>query len=529
VKRSGFGLVTRRERQQAESFWRDLAGPPLPSGPTWWPPVAGSTESLAEDAAEDRTRVDLRNAVVQNARDKKTFLTEAAVTQAIDGRASRAELARLFDARVAACAPSRRRADLRGADMTQQLTFYWGLIDAGASQLLALLESDPFRCGTTSALEVHRDIIDGLRAAWTRSGEALTVGALCRGPAPAICPSTHAQLHQPSGGTGSDAAHFTDLTQDQIRTVEIAGLFGVDLRNVAQGDRASTAVKTRPTAVPLQPVTFAAIRKGTRRAIHVSRETPRRVESWVEDQPWVCLPFIPAASYRLFKRRFWEASLHRQWGVFYSVAWIAGLTNFYRDNAGLLMGVGDISHVVGEVMTDHKSHRVGKDVDCYVLEDPPAGSQFPVAFWCSGTSANPEFRELGAPAADAQTPTYTIPGGGVAGIAAPRRTTLLDRYATILAYCVATKAMVEAAVWHAGPGLAPRALALAQAAWDRTAAANQGTRERPGWRATWGFGPTSRAAITAAPSSMFVGDGSSNYGAGRDWPPHQDHIHVRLR
>jgi hypothetical protein len=387
----------------------------------------------------------------------------------------------------------------------------------------------PFLCNSTGALEVHREVVDGMQATSTRSGESLTVDALCRGPAPANCPSPHAPLHQPHNATGSHAAHFSGLTQDKIRTAEIAGLFGVDLRSVSTGDRPSTAVQARPTSAPLQSLSFVAIRRGTQRAIHVGRETPRRVESWVDDQLWMCLPFIPPATYRLFKRRFWEASHHRQWGLFYSIVWITGLSNFYRDSTGLSMGVGDISHVVGEAMTDHKSHRVGKDVDLYVLEDPPAGSRFPVAFWCSGTSASPQLRELGAPAADARQPEYRVPGTSVTAIADPRRATLLERYATILAYCVATQSIVTAAVWHAAPGLTARALTLAQAAWDRTVAANQGTAERPGWRATWGWGPKTRAEIVAAPASMFVGDGSSNYGAGRDWPPHQDHIHVRLR
>jgi hypothetical protein len=127
----------------------------------------------------------------------------------------------------------------------------------------------------------------------------------------------------------------------------------------------------------------------------------------------------------------------------------------------------------------------------------------------------------------AARPEYSVPSG--AAIAEPRRTTLLDRYATILAYCVATQAGLVAAVWHGAPGLGARAVTLAQAAWDATVAARAGTTERPGWRATWGYGPASRAAIVAPPASLLIGDGSSAYGPGRGWPPHQDHIHVRLR
>jgi hypothetical protein len=388
---------------------------------------------------------------------------------------------------------------------------------------------DPFRCTSAgNAVVVNSAVVDAMRATITQSGEPLAVGAVCAGTAPSNCPSPHAPLHGTSGATTSNAAHFVSLDEGTVRSAEIAGLFGVDLRGVAHASRPSTAVTTRPTAAPLQSLSFVAIRKGTTRAIHVARESPRRIESWVDDQPWLSLPLIPTLSYRLFKRRFWEASFHRQWGTLFTISWIAGLTNFYRDVTGVSMGVGDVSHVVGEVMTDHASHRVGKDVDCYVLDDPPAGSTFPVAFWCSGTRTSLELRELGAPAATATRPEYTVPAGGTA-IPEPRRTTLLERYATILAYCVATQQGVEAAVWHGAPALGARALAIAQDAWDRTVAANAGTAERPGWRATWGYGPATRAAIVAARANLLIGDGAGSYNRSPGWPLHQDHIHVRLK
>jgi hypothetical protein len=525
---ASFGFVSAEERQQADLFFADLAGlPQSRAGLYRRRELLDAAREFVEDAAEDRAVVDIRSRAIESARARRTFLDEVAITRAIDDRTSRPELSQLFDAGVAAAVPYRRRADARGTDMTAQLTLYWGVVDVGAARILALLERDRFRCASASALVVHADVIDAMRAAWTQTGETLTVGALCRGPAPAICPASHASLHSPSGSTGSDAAHFTDLDRGRIRTVEIAGLFGVDLRRVTSGARPSTAVKTVSAAAPFQPVSFVGIRKGDRREIHVAREAPRRVESWVDGQPWLCLPFVPGLSYRLFKRRFWEASFHRQWGTSPSISWIAGLTNFYRDNAGLPMGVGDISHVVGEEITDHASHRVGKDVDCYVLEAPPDGSQFPVGFWCTGTRASLELRELVAPDAGAARPEYGVPTG--TPIADPRRTTLLDRYATILAYCVATQTALQAAVWHGGPGLAARAVAIALDAWDRTVAANAGTTQRPGWRTKWGPGPASRAAIDAPPASLFIGDGSAAYGLGRGWPPHQDHIHVRLK
>jgi hypothetical protein len=389
------------------------------------------------------------------------------------------------------------------------------------------LNRDSFRCPASSSVVVASSVVDGMLATETRSGESLSVDGLCAGAAPAICPNPHQLVHGRPGATASDAAHFTGLSADTIRTAEIAGLWGVDLRSVASRDRPSTPVKTRPTAAPLQSLSFVAIRKNERRAIHIGRETPRRVEAWVDDQPWLSLASTAGLPYRLFKRRFWEASFHRQWGTLFTVSWIAGLMTFYRDNTGLMMGVGDVSHVVGEVMTDHGSHRVGKDVDCYVLDDPPAGSTFPGAFWTSGTRDSLEIRELSAPSSTAPQPEYTL-SSRAAPITDPRRATLLDRYATILAYCVATQAGVNAAVWHGAPALEARALAIAQAAWDRTAAAGAGTRERPGWRATWGYGPATRAAITAPRANLFIGAGSSSYEQTGGWPNHPDHIHVRL-
>jgi hypothetical protein len=388
---------------------------------------------------------------------------------------------------------------------------------------------DPFACASAgNTIVVNSAVVDAMRMTITQSGEPLTVGAVCAGTAPANCPSPHAPLHGASGATASDAAHFTNLDQGTVRTAEIAGLFGVDLRSVSRASRPSTAVKTVPTAAPFQSLSFVAIRKSGKRAIHVASESPRRVESWVDDQLWLCLPFIPSLSYRLFKRRFWEASFHRQWGTLFTISWIAGLTNFYRDVTGVSMGVGDVSHVVGEVMTDHASHRVGKDVDCYVLDDPPAGSTFPVAFWCSGKSTSLELRELGSPSATATKPEYSVPSRGTA-IPDPRHTALLERYATILAYCVATQDGVEAAVWHGAPALGARALAIAQDAWDRTVAAGTGTTERPGWRNTWGYGPKTKAAIVAARAGLLIGEGAGSYNKSPGWPLHQDHIHVRLK
>ena len=109
---------------------------------------------------------------------------------------------------------------------------------------------------------------------------------------------------------------------------------------------------------------------------------------------------------------------------------------------------------------------------------------------------------------------------------------LLDRYATILAYCVATQNLLSAAVWHGAIAMSARAAALAQNAWDATVQAGAGTAAQPGWRASWGPGPRDRAALTAPTSALFIGTGAPSYGVSppeHGWPLHSDHIHVRLR
>ena len=45
------------------------------------------------------------------------------------------------------------------------------------------------------------------------------------------------------------------------------------------------------------------------------------------------------------KRRWHEASLHRQWGKEAAIAWTIGLCNLYQDRSGLRLGIGDNSHV----------------------------------------------------------------------------------------------------------------------------------------------------------------------------------------
>jgi len=215
------------------------------------------------------------------------------------------------------------------------------------------------------------------------------------------------------------------------------------------------------------------------------------------------------------KRRWYEASLHRQWGKQATIAWVIGLCNFYRDRAGLRLGIGDISHVVGEVMTDHDSHRVGRDVDVYVL-DYPSGSSFPEAYWCDGTTTTLTLTAM-VPPSRATGGLYTPRGG--TQLRGAHEAAVWQRYATVLAYCFATWGMLNTFTWHGVRRIQSDAVAIAQAAFDA------------GWKSTWGPAPKSRADL-APPAPQrdrkLVGQGVSSYGAGQGWPLHRDHMHIRL-
>src|SRR5262249_28005038 len=141
-----------------------------------------------------------------------------------------AAITKILDEAVAKVVPFRRKYDAAAPGTTaysDNLIYYWTFVGIGAQRVYDALERARFICSGSPLLDGN--VVDGMRATWTRSGEALQLDGLCRG-APALCPAAHAALHAPTGSTGTLAAHFTKLDARRIRTVEIAGLFGVDLR-----------------------------------------------------------------------------------------------------------------------------------------------------------------------------------------------------------------------------------------------------------------------------------------------------------
>jgi Penicillin-insensitive murein endopeptidase len=384
---------------------------------------------------------------------------------------------------------------------------------------------DEFRCTPRGTTRLNSVVIGGVTDTRRLAGERLPISSpACA--ATVLCPSAF----QPPHATG-DATHFVNLDRNMIRVAELAGLFGVDLsritgtsaRRVAR--KAALAVKSLPSTAPLGGFSFVAIRQGAGarlwREVHIHRipaeaNGARSVQALVEGERWDSLPFraSPGVIYTLMKRRWHEASLHRQWGKQAAITWTIGLCNFYRDRAGLRLGIGDISHVVGEVMTDHGSHKLGRDVDVYVL-DYPNGSTFPEAYWCDGTSTTLTLTAMVPPTS--ATALYTPTGG--TRLTGTHETEVWQRYATVLAYCFATWGTLNTFTWHGVRRIQTDAVAIAQAAFEA------------GWKSTWGPTPKSRADLSPPASQRdrkLVGQGSSSYGAGKGWPPHRDHIHIRL-
>lgn len=166
-------------------------------------------------------------------------------------------------------------------------------------------------------------------------------------------------------------------------------------------------------------------------------------------------------------------------------------------------------------MTDHDSHEQGRDVDAYVL-DYPSGATFPEAYYCDGTST----LTLSTMVPPASSAGEYNPRGGTR-LTGAHETVVWRRYATVLAYCFATWGMLRTFTWHGArqTQLQTNAVAIAQAAFDA------------GWQNTWGPTPTSRAELAppaAERNRKLIGQGASSYGPGRGWPPHRDHIHIRL-
>jgi hypothetical protein len=367
-------------------------------------------------------------------------------------------------------------------------------------------------------LSLHPAIADAIFWVGVRAGETFKQAKPICSPT-GRCPAVYHPQH-----AAGDASHLVELSDLGVRIAELAGLFGEDLSALSGATaKAAHAVKTLPPSTfgatpPFDGLSFVALRGGSTHEIHLHRGGDRIVESRVSGRVWKSLPheLAPGTGYTVFKRRYSEASLHRQWGREEAIQWAVGLANFYRDRTGLRLGIGDVSHVVGGKMTDHGSHQEGRDMDVYVL-DYPAGTTYPDAFWCDGASTTTLILSRLVPPTGSTDEIYETTGMTRLGTAEESAT--FERYATVIAYCWATWARVNTVTWHGVQQVEGRALVIAQEAFDA------------GWQDTWGAAPARREDIGANWKSRrvkLVGQGSSNYGPGKGWPPHHDHLHIRL-
>lgn len=140
----------------------------------------------------------------------------------------------------------------------------------------------------------------------------------------------------------------TDLSP--LVTIERGPLAGYDLVVTRKEDRAWLHV-----VVPqLGPATDAVGRH-----LYVKGD-----EIWVA----LCDQATPGEDYLPFKADQ-HPSLNRQWGKQDVIADVVTIARSYRDEVGSILGVGDISMVTGGKITDHWTHRLGRDVDFYLLDD----------------------------------------------------------------------------------------------------------------------------------------------------------------
>ncbi len=354
---------------------------------------------------------------------------------------------------------------------------------------------------------ILRSLLDALDETDRLAGVTFTrANPLC--DATALCPTPYRTLHP------NLAVHLVQLGLRGIRIAEIAGLFGIDLTSITGVvAKASRSVKQFGSVPPFTGFSFVAIRSGNQREIHIHDHVDRVVESRVNDVIWKSLAVEaqPGTLYTVFKKNYQEASLHRQWGRQNAIEWITGLLNFYQDRTGVRLGVGDISHIVGEHITDHNSHREGRDVDLYPLSYP-AGAAYPETYWCDGEGDDMTISALTPPSG---TPERY--GAPLVTLNQTRQDAVFTLFATVLAYCYASWDRLDAFVWHGARQIEDEALTIAQAAFDA------------GWQDDWGPAPASRADLdrgSATRRPRLVGQGHGSYGGG--WPPHRDHIHIRL-
>jgi len=107
-----------------------------------------------------------------------------------------------------------------------------------------------------------------------------------------------------------------------------------------------------------------------------------RHEAYVAGERWINLAdrLEPGRHYLPYKTNGKE-SIDRQWGRVDVIEALAEIADDYEQRTGLLLGVGDISHVTGGKILDHWTHREGVDADLYLLDHQHLHAGRPSIWW----------------------------------------------------------------------------------------------------------------------------------------------------
>jgi hypothetical protein len=105
-------------------------------------------------------------------------------------------------------------------------------------------------------------------------------------------------------------------------------------------------------------------------------------EAWIGDARWINLTdaLDPTSDYLPFKTNGNE-SLSRQWAQADVVTALVTIANEYHQRTGVLLGIGDLSHVTGGKIEDHWTHQKGVDVDVYLLDPDHADADGRPQVW----------------------------------------------------------------------------------------------------------------------------------------------------
>jgi hypothetical protein len=193
--------------------------------------------------------------------------------------------------------------------------------------------------------------------------------------------------HTPSGPMPELA--FLETAYDDRRAFAIAGNLE-QVREWVALAKFGVDAPTEPREGPLARYDLIVTRDDDRAWLHVvvpAHGLPAdhlgRHEAFIEGERWVNLAdrMLPGRHYLPYKSNGNE-SLRQQWGRVDVIESLATIAEEYQQRTGLLLGIGDISHVTGGKILDHWTHRDGVDADVYLLDHQrPDKAGRPSVWW----------------------------------------------------------------------------------------------------------------------------------------------------